>query len=99
MSASDDLALLRQEINDIDAELAHLAGKRAKIAMAVGRLKAEAGVCPVDEARELEVVQRFVVVATRAGYPSHEAWKLARELLRVCRGIVEEEVERAQNRG
>lgn len=95
MSGYEDLELLRFEIDQVDEDIAKLAGKRASLARRVGRVKADRGIVARDDAREDLVVRRFAERAADAGYPSGEAHHISRELIRVCRGIVEREVDRS----
>ncbi len=62
----DDLASIRQSIDNIDAALIHLLAERFKFTQSVGRLKAVHGLPAADPARELRQIQRLRGLAEEA---------------------------------
>lgn len=58
-----DLAILREQIEDIDRALIALIGRRVRAARAVGRSKRMHGLGIMDPAREASVVRRAVELA------------------------------------
>ncbi|MBZ0186185.1 MAG: chorismate mutase [Candidatus Obscuribacterales bacterium] len=53
----NELDLLRQEITDLDQQIASLIETRLEIASQIGKIKEKAGLSIKDETRELEVLQ------------------------------------------
>ena len=62
----DELASIRQSIDNIDAALIHLLAERFKFTQNVGRLKAVHGLPAADPARELRQIQRLRGLAEEA---------------------------------
>lgn len=96
MSAYEDLELLHFELDRVDEQMAKLVGKRAGLARRIARVKADCGIPAIDGDQEDLIVRRFVRRAVAAGYPPGEARHVPLELVRVCRGIVELEVNRSK---
>ena len=53
----DDIDSLRQRIDELDRQLVRLLSERARCALAIGRLKEQAGVPIYQPAREAEVLE------------------------------------------
>jgi chorismate mutase len=62
----NELASIRQSIDNIDAALIHLLAERFKFTQSVGRLKAVHGLPAADPARELRQIQRLRGLAEEA---------------------------------
>ena len=56
---TDQLAIYRKSIDNLDAILLHTLAERFKVTQAVGRLKAENDMPPSDKAREALQIQRL----------------------------------------
>lgn len=63
---SDELLLLRDSIDNMDAALIHLLAERFKITQRVGVLKATHGLPPADRAREARQIERLRRLAEEA---------------------------------
>ena len=59
----EDLAALRQSIDNIDAALVHLLAERFKFTQQVGELKAASGMPPADPERERQQILRLRALA------------------------------------
>jgi chorismate mutase len=53
------LAVIRASIDKVDEDLAKLLGTRLALAAEIGRLKVEYGLWEMDEARQMEILQRL----------------------------------------
>ena len=62
----EELARLRDSIDNMDAALVHLLAERFKITQQVGLLKAEHGLPPADPAREARQIARLRSLAEEA---------------------------------
>jgi len=62
-----ELRDLRDEIDDVDAELVALLGRRFYLTRQIGELKADLGLPSLDAAREAEQDARLVELAIDAG--------------------------------
>jgi chorismate mutase-like protein len=60
---------LRQRVDEIDAQLVRLLNERAACALAIGRLKKEAGVAMYQPDRESEVLRHVRLLTLEAGGP------------------------------
>jgi len=63
---SDDLGRLRAQIDDVDAGLIALLGKRFELTRRVGQLKASSGLASLDANRENAQDERFAELAKAA---------------------------------
>lgn len=88
-----DLAELRKQIDEIDTKIAALVAERQRAGLAVAEAKHDAGLQVRDEAREREVIGRFVEKAKGEGLSKSFAERLAQlfieESLRVQRGVLD----------
>lgn len=66
----DNINRLREEIDALDSELISLLAKRMNVAAAVGKLKAEHGLTPLDKKRWQAVLSSRIVMGKKAGLPS-----------------------------
>ena len=62
----EQLKALRTSIDNIDAAVVHMLAERFRCTTAVGMLKAENGLLPVDPAREREQITRLRRLAAEA---------------------------------
>jgi chorismate mutase len=62
-AADNDLGLLRDSIDNIDAALIHMLAERFKCTQAVGRYKAAKGLPPSDPTREAQQIARLRALA------------------------------------
>jgi chorismate mutase / prephenate dehydratase len=62
MSASNDIAKYRTQIDAIDVELLQLINRRAEIAQVIGNQKAAAGAAIYDPKREGQIIERMTVL-------------------------------------
>jgi len=92
-SQNVDLADLRKRIDEIDSQIASLAGERRRIGVAVAEAKQKAGMAVRDEAREREVIAAFVERAKAEGLSRTFCERLAQlfieESLRTQRGVLD----------
>ncbi|PZE27870.1 MULTISPECIES: chorismate mutase [unclassified Curtobacterium] len=65
-SAVDELAAIRQSIDNIDAAVVHMLAERFKYTQRVGYLKAAAGMPPADPEREQVQVARLRSLAAES---------------------------------
>lgn len=59
MKNENNLDGLRERVNLLDAQLVHLVNERAKMALEIGKLKADMGVKIYDPARERAVLEHI----------------------------------------
>ncbi len=92
-AADNGLSDLRKRIDEIDTEIAVLAGERRRIGVSVAEAKAKTGMKVRDEAREREVIGAFVRKAQGEGLSRGFAERLAQlfieESLRAQRGVLD----------
>jgi chorismate mutase len=62
-NAREELASLRNSIDNIDAALVHLLAERFKFTQQVGRLKATSGMPPADPDRERQQIEKLKALA------------------------------------
>jgi chorismate mutase len=67
MSATPELARLRDEIERVDQEIVRLIAERVRLARQVGDEKHGAGIATLDHTREAAVVRRAVERSREAG--------------------------------
>ena len=85
------LAPLRERIDAIDAEIVALLNERARIALAIGRVKDAQGQRPIrDPAREAAVIER-VTSASEGLFPEPELVALYRKLIAATRKVQAEQ--------
>ncbi len=63
----DELAMLRDRIDDLDKELVQLLARRFQLTERVGSIKARAGIAPVDRMRETAQASRIAEAALAKG--------------------------------
>lgn len=80
---------LRRRIDKIDRELVRLLGRRARLSLAIGRLKKAAGRPLFHREREREIAGN-VRLANRGPLPDRAIQRLFEEILRVTRASVRE---------
>ncbi len=94
--ADSGLGKLRERIDQIDTQIAQLAGERRRIGLDVAEAKHKAGLPVRDEAREREVIGTFVDKARGEGLSQSFSERLAQlfieESLRTQRGVLDARV-------
>lgn len=83
----DRLAHLREGIDRADASLVALLGERQRLARAVGRVKAEAGLPVIDAEREGAVAAGYAELAARHGLDPVIVAHLARVVIQMARAV------------
>lgn len=79
---SDNLGSLRQEIDDIDDQLAELLARRQEIVKQAAVLKHQAGEGMVSSQRELKILEHGAALEERFNLPSHLMQDIQRRILR-----------------
>jgi chorismate mutase/prephenate dehydratase len=86
MGAEENIKILRQKIETIDRQVLHLLNERAKVAMEVGRVKAEAHMDPYSPQREEEVLTRLNL-ENPGPFPPGAVSPVFREVISACRSL------------
>lgn len=85
MSAREELAACREEIEGIDSEIMRLLKKRLEIALRTGPLKRELGIPILDPAREATVIRGAVETARELGLPEEDVRDIFWHILKLSR--------------
>lgn len=88
---------LRRKIDKIDRELVRLLGRRARVSLAIGRLKTAAGQPLFHRGREREIAGN-VARANRGPLPDGALQRLFEEILRGTRATVRESLRQQRPR-
>jgi chorismate mutase/prephenate dehydratase len=86
-----EIDALRRRIDAVDRDIVRLLAQRLQAASDIGRIKQEGDVALVDEARELEVQQRWRAHAAAEGVPGVVADSVLREIVTHSRRVQESE--------
>jgi len=81
------LAALREQIEQVDADLVALLARRVAIARDVGAHKRDAGIAAIDVRREAAVLSRAVALARAAGLPEEAMRHLFWDIIGMCRNV------------
>jgi chorismate mutase/prephenate dehydratase len=84
--ATANLSTLRGKIDQIDQQLVKLMNDRAKLALEIGKIKSDAGICAYAPAREEEVLTR-VVELNKGPLPERALRGVFRELISGSRSL------------
>lgn len=69
---ADELARLRDRIEEADREIVRIVARRVELARQVGAVKHAAGLSALDPAREAAVIRRVSEVAREEGAPEED---------------------------
>jgi chorismate mutase len=90
IDVTTDLATYRETLDRLDAALVYLLAERFTVTEAIGQLKAEADLPPLDSVREQSQLDRLREIAQAAGLESHRAERIFREITGMVRERHEE---------
>lgn len=82
-----EIARLRERMDRLNAELASLLQARARLALEIGRAKAELGLAAADPARERAMLAAVLRSAPR-GFPRRELERIWRAIFAASRALV-----------
>jgi chorismate mutase len=88
---SEELNVIRTEIETIDRELISLIARRVSLAKQVGAVKREEGLPTLDPQREAEVVSRAGRMARNAGLDEESVRSIFWHLVETSRRVQREE--------
>lgn len=88
---SEELNVIRTEIESIDRELISLIARRVSLARQVGAVKREVGLPTLDPQREAEVVSRAGRMARHAGLDEESVRSIFWHLVETSRRVQREE--------
>jgi chorismate mutase/prephenate dehydratase len=91
-----NIAALRRRIDALDRQLVGLLSRRARYSLAVGRLKAAAGL-PLFHRRREQQIARNAQQANRGPLPDRAIRHLFEEILRATRAAVRESLRRERS--
>jgi len=91
---TDELDTLREQIDSLDREIVRLLNDRARLGLAAGKVKAQAGRSITDHDREREVLVR-VAMANNGPLPQDALLSLYRQLIETIKRL--EELEKSGN--
>jgi chorismate mutase/prephenate dehydratase len=83
-----ELAKLRAEIDDLDAEIVRLLNRRASLGLAAGKAKVKNGLPVSDSEREREVLIR-VAMANEGPFPQDALLAIYRQLIETIKRLEE----------
>jgi chorismate mutase/prephenate dehydratase len=83
-----ELAKLRAEIDDLDAEIVRLLNRRARLGLAAGKTKVENGLPVSDAEREREVLIH-VAMANEGPFPQDALLAIYRQLIETIKRLEE----------
>ena len=84
------LAVLRDKVERVDAELVALLADRVELAHQVGAHKRENGLALLDAKREAAVLRRTGILAREAGLPEEAVRQLFWTIIGICRHAQED---------
>lgn len=84
------LESMREDVDRIDAAMLVLLAERYSVVQAIGRVKRELGLPPVDAEREAWILDRARLLGTRFGIGDYGR-DLARLALTACKGALAEQ--------
>ncbi len=83
----DDLKQLRKRIDELDEEILHLLGERAKICKTIGSAKKVKGMPVKDTARENEVFKHIKAKAAEFALDAVQVEAVYREIVNMCSDV------------
>jgi chorismate mutase len=84
------LAVLREKVERVDAEIVALLADRVDLAHQVGAHKRENGLALLDAKREAAVLRRTGILAREAGLPEEAVRQLFWTIIGICRHAQED---------
>lgn len=84
---SDELHRLRSEIEETDRALVRLIARRVEMARRVGAVKHDAGLPPLDPAREAAVIRRVGEIAREEGVSEEAIRELFWHVIAMSRSV------------
>ncbi|MEC7241965.1 MAG: prephenate dehydrogenase/arogenate dehydrogenase family protein [Myxococcota bacterium] len=95
MTEKRDLQALRQELDELDAQLFEAVASRGRIVEAIGRLKRDSGQAVFDRNREKAVAERHRMQGQAAGLTVEESHMISRVVLASSHRLQAEKVSKA----
>ena len=86
-TASAELDLARQEMENLDRRLIALIAERGEVARAIGRAKRASGMTTLDPAREAVVVRRAGELAREIGLDDEAVRRIFWQLIALSRSV------------
>lgn len=87
--SDDTLQPLREELNELDAELVGLMGRRQELVEEIGRVKQKTNKATRDHAREKVVIDRVRALAQEMGMDADSVARIFEELIRASLALQE----------
>ena len=85
VSASAEIAQIREQIENVDHQIVQLLGQRVSLARRIGEFKRVAGTATLDPAREAAVLRGMVELARSQGLHTEDARDVFWAVIGMCR--------------